>query len=169
MFYKYHYALTFTHKDGPWLWRSWQSGCFWHVRSAVQIPTSARKYFESIYLWIAIQQSRKDNSKEKEAGNAPFKKTLITRNLLRNWCKIIKVTDADCIFYLKQWCAWGLHSTEAVFTLHTQVSMKPHWSEQRTEPWACCCAYMRCPRSRTGNSDEFRTPSKSGLNTAENR
>ena len=37
----------------------------------LQIPTSAMKYFESIYLSIAIQKRQK---KEKEARNGPFKK-----------------------------------------------------------------------------------------------
>ena len=41
-----------------WLWRSWQSGCFRHQRSVVQIPTSA-KYSERTYLSIAIQKIRK--------------------------------------------------------------------------------------------------------------
>ena len=55
---------------GPWLWRSWQNGSFWHQRSVVRIPTLAKFFeFNRAYLSITI---RKDKNKEKEARIGPF-------------------------------------------------------------------------------------------------
>ena len=60
---------------GPWLWRSWQSGRLRHQRSTVQIPTWAIKFSNII---ICQLQSRKDENKEKEAGNDPIKKAILS-------------------------------------------------------------------------------------------
>ena len=46
--------------QGQWLWQSWQSGRFRHLRFTVQIPTAAK-----IYLSIV--------NEEEEAGKGPLK------------------------------------------------------------------------------------------------
>ena len=50
----------------PWLWRSWQSGCFLHQSSAVQILTSAIKYFEHNYQSICNPEKTKIKKKRPE-------------------------------------------------------------------------------------------------------
>ena len=57
--------------EGPWLWRSWQSGRFRHQKSMVRIPTSA---MINLYLNVIICQLQpsKDENKEKEARKGPF-------------------------------------------------------------------------------------------------
>ena len=65
--------LVATHQNklrhGQWLWVSWQSGHFWHQRSAVQIPTSAIFLLNIVYC----QLYWKYKNKGKEAGNGPYK------------------------------------------------------------------------------------------------
>ena len=47
-------SQTLNFLEGSWFWRIWQSGRFWHQRSAVWIPGSSMKYLP--YLSIAIQK-----------------------------------------------------------------------------------------------------------------
>ena len=62
---------TFTRNENrlwkPWLWRSWQSGCFRPQRSADWIPTSATFFKFNCQLLV-----EKTKISEKEAGNGPF-------------------------------------------------------------------------------------------------
>ena len=72
---RYTRSIAKTVNTRPWLWRSWQSSRFRHKRSVVQILISAIK---SLNIIISQLQSRKDENKEKEAGNGPIKKTVNT-------------------------------------------------------------------------------------------
>ena len=58
-------------QSGQWLWLSWQSGYFQLQRSAVQNQSSAK-----LILSVNCLLYRKDENKEKEAENGPFKKLL---------------------------------------------------------------------------------------------
>ena len=54
---------------GPWMWLSWQSGCFRHQRSTVWNPLSA-KFILNV---VSCQLYWKDeNNKKIKAGNGPF-------------------------------------------------------------------------------------------------
>ena len=58
---------------GQWLWLSWQSSCFQQLRSAVQIPTSAKFYLPIV--------NGKDQNKEIVAGKwTIFKECIMLRN-----------------------------------------------------------------------------------------
>ena len=76
-----------------WLWLSWQSGRFRHQRSAVQIQSQA-KFLLNI---VNCQLCRKDENKEKEAGNGPFfKKTLKIPHMVFFTRKILLITFWNC-------------------------------------------------------------------------
>ena len=70
-----HYmpATTVRLGVGPWLWRTWQSSCLWHQRSADRIPTLAR----IILNFIVSSVWRKDENKWKRGREWPifFKKS----------------------------------------------------------------------------------------------
>ena len=66
--------------NGLWLWRIWQSSRFRHQRSAVGIPTSA---ITSSNVIIGLLQSRKDDTKEKEAGKGPWKKSNTQKDIIK--------------------------------------------------------------------------------------
>ena len=44
--------------NGPWLWLSWESGRFWHLRSAVRIPLSAKKILNICLLSIVLKKRK---------------------------------------------------------------------------------------------------------------
>ena len=53
---------------GKWLWLSWQSGPFWHQRSAAQIPTLEKFLYQ---LSLIAEQMK---IKKQRPGNASLKK-----------------------------------------------------------------------------------------------
>ena len=44
--------------NGPWLWLSWESGRFWHLRYAVRIPLSAKKNIEHLFTVNCIEKTK---------------------------------------------------------------------------------------------------------------
>ena len=53
---------------GPWLWRSWQSGCFRHQRSPVRIPTSA-----IFRTYLSVNYNLKKTKIRKKRPESPIK------------------------------------------------------------------------------------------------
>ena len=68
----YNSYTTLGIQLGQWLCLSWQSGRFWHQRFAVRILILAKFL---LILFTVNYVYWKDENKEKEAGNGPFKKT----------------------------------------------------------------------------------------------
>ena len=69
-----NYSFGNTENRGPWLWHSWQSGCFRHQRSADWIPTSQQFIRISVKT---VSQFRKDKNTRKRGREWPvFEKTL---------------------------------------------------------------------------------------------
>ena len=66
---------------GQWWSLSWWSGCFRHQRSAVRISKLAKFY-------PSIVENRKDENKEKEAGNCPSFKTKFKSSRSPSWGKL---------------------------------------------------------------------------------
>ena len=74
------------------MWRSWKSDRVRHQRSVVQIQSSKTDLQTFVY-W---HQNRKDENKEKEAGNGPFKINYVVHSFPHP-LPMFKQTDAYCI------------------------------------------------------------------------